>query len=598
MKQKLKSFIAKHFSDFTYFYRYLGYRIFIAVALSIGVGVLDGFGLAMFLPLLQMVGEEGASAEGMGNLRFLVDGMEAMGIPLSMFSALGFMVFFFIMKGVFKYYSTFYRIVLMQFFVRKLRLNTLKGINQINFNYFVTADVGRIQNTMTGEVDRVARAFANYFGAFQQMVLVVVYLLFAIYVDAQFALLVALGGGLTNILYNTIYKRTKGESKRFTKGSHEYQGQVIQHIGHFKYLKATALVNAFGEQLKSSIQKIEHARRMIGKYSAILQSAREPMLIGVVAAVIILQTQILGGSLGVILISLLFFYRALTALTQMQTLWNKYLEVSGSMENVTSFQAELKAHKGEDGTQDFGVFESALQLKDVSFAYGDEQILQNITLHIEKNKTYAFVGESGSGKTTLVNVLAGLLKPAEGTFLLDEKDSKELKIASYQARIGYITQEPVVFNDSIFANVSFFAEATAENRARFEQACRQAAIWDYIQTLPNKENTQLGNNGINLSGGQKQRISIARELYKDIDILIMDEATSALDTETEKIIQDQIEAIKGQYTLLIVAHRLSTVRTADEVIFMRQGEIVEQATFAQLINKVPEFKKMVELQEI
>ena len=182
--------------------------------------------------------------------------------------------------------------------------------------------------------------------------------------------------------------------------------------------------------------------------------------------------------------------------------------------------------------------------------------------------------------------------------MIDGLDSQEVNIHSFQKRIGYITQEPVVFDDTIYNNVTFWAEKTLENQDRFQEALRKASILDFVMEQPKQENARLGNNGINLSGGQKQRISIARELYKEVDLLFMDEATSALDSETERAIQENIDALKGQYTILIIAHRLSTIKNADRVVVLNRGEIERIGTYKELIEKSNSFRRMVELQEL
>ena len=595
----LKNLIKKHFSTFVYFYRYLRYRIFIAVALSIMVGVLDGLGLTMFLPLLQMVGESAeVDPQTMGNLSFLIDWIQASGLSLTLGVILTVMLIFFVLKGVFNFGAAAYQVVLLQYFVRTLRLDVLSALNKIQFKAFVTADAGRIQNTMSGEVDRVAQGYNFYFQAFQQMILVTVYMGFAFFVNAQFAILVSIGGGLTNFLYKVIYKKTVGASKKLTKDANLYQGQIIQHVGNFKYLKATGLAGFFGDRLRNTIFLIEESRRKIGMFAAILQSAREPLLIGIVVLVILIQINVLGGTLGGILISLLFFYRALSALTMMQNSWNRYLEVSGSMANMQEFQQQLHSNRSREGKVEFDQLKDKLVLQHASFSYSATTILSDINLTIQKNETVAFVGESGSGKTTLVNILAGLMPLDQGSLHIDGISATDLKSSSYQQRIGYITQEPVIFNDTIFHNVTLWAEKTPDNIQRFQTAIRKAAIDDFISTLPKQEQTQLGNNGINLSGGQKQRISIARELYKDIDILIMDEATSALDSETERMIQYNIDALKGAYTILVVAHRLSTIRNADRIVFLKQGRLEAIGKYQDLIEREGAFRRMAELQEI
>src|SRR5690554_2597222 len=198
----------------------------------------------------------------------------------------------------------------------------------------------------------------------------------------------------------------------------------------------------------------------------------------------------------------------------------------------------------------------------------------------------------------MVNVLAGLLEPSEGEVLIDGLSIQQLNKEKYQKRIGYITQEAVIFNDTIYNNITFWAEKTPANLTRFSKVVEQATLTDILYTLVDKEDTQLGSNGINVSGGQKQRISIARELYKDIDIMILDEATSALDSETEKAIQESIEALQGQYTLVIIAHRLATIRNVDKIALMDKGEIIGRDNFENLVEKRNRFRTMVELQEL
>jgi len=441
----MKKIIEKYFSNLVYFYRHLRYRVFIALILSVLVGVLDGFGLAMFLPLLQMVNEGGnAKTQGLGKLDFLVNGIESMGFSITLLSILILMFVFFLLKGLAKYISLDYRVKLQQYFIKRLRLSMLNAFNNVNFRYYVGSDVGKVQNTMSGEVDRVARAYIMYFATFEQSVMVAVYIGFAFFVDMKFAFLVTFGGLLTNILYNYIYKHTIGASRTLTGTSNIYQGQIIQHVSNFKYLKATGLLYRYTEKLKSTIVMIENTRRKMGFYHAVLQSVREPMLIAIVAIVIILKVNVLGGSLGPIIISLLFFYRALMALTNMQTNWNRFLEVAGSLENLQEFQKGLNLAKEKNGTVKFENLKDKLEVKNVTVTYGDKDVLRDISITIRKNEIVGFVGESGSGKTTLLNVIIGLLRADKGDMIIDGVNRNELEINSYQQKIGYISQEPVI----------------------------------------------------------------------------------------------------------------------------------------------------------
>lgn len=596
---KLKAFVKRYFTSFAYFYRYLKSKIFIAFFLSVAVSLMDGLGLTMFIPLLQAIAEDGeVTAEGMGKMGILIEGLEGMGISLTVMNILIVMIIFFSLKGLSVYGAEVYRIYLQESFIRKIRLNLLKGLNRISFKRFVVSDVGRIQNTMTGEVDRVSRSFRYYFQTFERATMVIVYMSFAFAVDPKFALLVAAGGLLTNFLYKALYKHTKGASRRLTGHHSEFQGQVIQHVGHFKYLNATGTIHKYAAKLENTVYKIEKARRKIGKLASIAKASREPLLVVVIAVVIIIQVQVFGGAMAGIIMSLLFFFRALQSLTDLQSKWNSFLEYSGSLENMLDFEDELKKHKLNNGKEELTNFHRNIQLKNVDFSYGSKKVLHAINLSIDKNQSMAFVGESGSGKTTLVNLISGLLPEDAGQICVDDQLMRQLNKQTYQQRIGYVSQDPVVFNDTIYNNITFWDEPTSENLKRFEKAVAQASLIDFLKEQPQGKETPLGNNGINLSGGQKQRVSIARELYKNIDILILDEATSALDSETENAIQESIDALQGEYTLLIVAHRLATIRNVDEVVLMDQGVILDRAPFKELIKRQERFRKMVELQEL
>jgi subfamily B ATP-binding cassette protein MsbA len=280
----------------------------------------------------------------------------------------------------------------------------------------------------------------------------------------------------------------------------------------------------------------------------------------------------------------------------MQNSWNGFMSVSGSLFNMQEFQKELHAYQDKFGAVVFQDLNYGLLAKGINFSYENSNAINSVDFEILKNSTVAVVGESGSGKTTLVNLIAGLLTVEKGSLLVDNLEIKSFDMPTYQTRIGYITQEPVIFNDSIFNNVTFWDNPSDENILRFETALRTASILDFVESQPDGRNSILGSNGVNISGGQKQRISIARELYKNIDILILDEATSSLDSKTEYEIQENLNALKGKRTVIIVAHRLSTIKNADNIILLDKGCVLATGNFEQLHAKSDRFRKMVDFQ--
>jgi ABC-type multidrug transport system fused ATPase/permease subunit len=242
-------------------------------------------------------------------------------------------------------------------------------------------------------------------------------------------------------------------------------------------------------------------------------------------------------------------------------------------------------------------FKSAIEYRNVSFSYrrGDEGfVLRNIDLTIRKGKTIALVGQSGSGKTTLADMLPRFYDPSGGEITIDGKPLTALRLASLRSLIGVVSQESILFNDTIAANISFGMEEAS--RADIERAAKIANAHDFIMQIPGNYEANIGDRGGKLSGGQRQRLSIARAVLKNPPILILDEATSALDTESERLVQDALNHLMANRTTLVIAHRLSTIQHADEIIVMNNGLIEERGTHTELISSGGLYKKLYELQ--
>ena len=567
--------------------------------LSILVGVLDGIGLALFLPLLQMVDNSSVNTEEMGYLKFIVDFIIKIGFDINLNSILVFILFTFIFKGIAKFTEGYYSVQIQQHFIVQLRTKCLNLFSNYKYKSFINSDPGRIQNTLSGEVIKNVLAYKNYFLTLQNAVMVSVYVFLAFLSNPQFTILIAIGGLLTNLFLKKAYSITKKTSKNLTKNSHTYQGELIQSVAFFKYLQSTNVMTLFIKKLKLSVEKLENDNRKIGLIQSFITAAREPLVFLIVVIVIYIEVNFLNQKLGLIILSLLFFYRSLNFLMTLQNTWNQFLANSGSLENMQSFITELDFNTTNYGVKSFKGLKKHITLSNIDFSYTPKtKTLSDINLTIKKNDTIAFVGLSGSGKTTLINLISGLLTPNKGIYTIDNIPTQQYNFNTIQEKIGYITQEPVTFNDTIFNNVTLWDTPSEKNLKRFWDSLEKASIKEFIKELDLKEQSYLGNNGINISGGQKQRLSIARELYKDIEILILDEATSALDYETEKNIQSNLENLHGEYTILIIAHRLSSIKNADSIVYMDKGKIINIDSYENLISKNEQFKKMVKLQKI
>jgi subfamily B ATP-binding cassette protein MsbA len=239
-------------------------------------------------------------------------------------------------------------------------------------------------------------------------------------------------------------------------------------------------------------------------------------------------------------------------------------------------------------------FNDSLKYNNLSFKYTNEWVLKNINLEIKKGETVAIVGQSGAGKSTLVNLLPRFYDPIEGEIKIDGVSIKDVKVKSLRSLMGLVSQESILFNDTIFNNIAFGREDVDEDEVI--NAAKVANAHVFIKYLENGYQTNIGDQGSKLSGGQRQRISIARAVLKNPPLLILDEATSALDTESEKLVQDALDNLMSNRTSIIIAHRLSTVREADKIVVLHKGEINEIGNHQELIEKDGIYRKLHEMQ--
>ncbi len=600
MKEKFRiksDFIAY----FKYFFGVLKDKFVISIFLSIGVSFLDGIGLAMFLPLLQSVSDDGQSvafsSTALGKLHYFTDGLENIGIKLNLYSILMVLIILFTLKGVLRFFQQYYQVKMRQYYMKTVQVDLTDHILNLSYEGFLTFDAGKIQNNLTTEVNRMRNGIMHYLVSFQSVIMLLCYMLLAFSANWRFALLVSLGAVISNVVFKKIFHLTKSASNALSKKGNQFNSYILQAVHYFKYLKSTNYFSHYSRKIKNTIEETEFLNKKIGLYQSITSSVREPVLIIVVSLVILMQVKLFGSGLSTIMLSLLLFYRALIYLLSLQASWQSFIQNIGAFDSVNATLSKMKTlEEVNTGSRPFN-FNHKIQLRNVSLQYGKKVILSDITLDVNKNKTIALVGESGSGKTTLANLTATLLKPTSGAIFFDDNAASLYDLKTYRSKIGYIAQEPVIFNDSIFNNIAFWQEATPENMEKFWNVAKLTHLEDFIKGLKDKEHTRLGDHGILISGGQKQRISIARELYKNVELLILDEATSSLDSETESIIQKNIDTLHGNFTIIIIAHRLSTIKNADVIYLIEKGKLVDSGTFNNLIGQSDKFKRMVELQE-
>ena len=302
-------------------------------------------------------------------------------------------------------------------------------------------------------------------------------------------------------------------------------------------------------------------------------------------AVLLLVLLIRNNILTVAIAIALYNYRN-SVLTNFMDIVSELLEecknFNISSDRVFSIVNNKEFKKEKFGTDEIGNIDGNFEFKNVKFGYNENLVLKGLNLKIDSGKTYGIVGKSGSGKTTIFNLLNKLYTINSGNIFIDGKNINNLNEKSIRGNITIISQNPYIFNMSIKDNLKLVKQDVTDDE--ITEACKLACLDDYIEELPDKYNTVVGEGGVNLSGGQRQRLAIARALVQNTRIILFDEATSALDNETQTKIQKAIDNLKGDYTIIIIAHRLSTIVNCDKIFILEDGKISDSGTHKELFN--------------
>ncbi|MGB0383343.1 MAG: ABC transporter ATP-binding protein [Ardenticatenaceae bacterium] len=578
------------FRFFKFFYQLRGLTIFYLLFVMVAAALFETLGVGLFLPIL----EGGSLDNPVGEILLIV--FEWLNIEYSLSKLLLLMVFFFFLRSIFLVLKGAYIGKITSDLLVDLRIETVRQVFEANYLYFLSKDTGYINNAATVEFARLAFALKVYANVLLAFILSFMYLAWPLLLNPAMVVGIGLLGVPALFFIRKINQKTRKYALMTSEHSAGLQSILIQSLQQFKYLKSTHSEEQVLHQIDRESQTLGELRFKQSVLQAITENGFTPFTILIVAGVLFYQMEVAGGDTAQTLFFLLLLQRAMAQLLGSQGKYRKFLGSVGSINVYKTLTQELEenneAFKPDGAKPDFS---QPIEFKNVTYKYPTGDIvLQNINLLIPPKSTVAFVGASGAGKSTLATLLTGILGASEGQILLGHESYANIDQQQLRQRIGYVTQESVIFNDTIKNNITLWSPNGSDEKLR--TAATRAHIKDFIEQLPHGYESPLGDNGLNISGGQRQRISIARELYKDVKLLIFDEATSSLDTDSEREIQRNIDELRGEKTIVLIAHRLSTVRNSDLIFVLKDGRIVEQGSYEQLYQRHGEFRRMVDLQ--
>jgi ABC-type multidrug transport system fused ATPase/permease subunit len=591
-------FLSTFFYYIRVFYSYAGVKLYVLIFVILFGAVSESFGLAMVLPLLDYQSSEPPQNDF---VKWIYQALEHVGIKVSLVSLLVVISGAFILKGCLHLFQNFLSISIITGLNRDMRIDMCSNYKSMNYKYYANSNIGYLTNIVTGEISRAVAGMANFTGICSSIILTTVYLSATFLINWKMTLLAVIVGFFFIPMMKSLSQATKKLSI-FTSGVNARLHDLIyQMINNFKYLKATDSFRYLYEELKKNINRhrdYDFRSKMLG---AISTSFIEPLSVLVLCGIVLYSTGYRDQKISEIVILLIFFHRTFGRILNLQPQWITFNTLIGGIQVVETASQELSVNLEKTGSHNFERFREKIELKNVDFNYDTKQVLTDINLVIPKSKSIGIVGESGAGKTTLFDILVGLISPQSGRITIDDIDYSEIDLRSLRNRIGYVTQEPITFNDTIANNISFWQCESSDKicMRRIQKAAEQANCVEFINRTEDKYESLMGDRGVKFSGGQRQRIAIARELFKDPEIMMFDEATSSLDSTSENYMQESIKSMHGTKTLLIIAHRLSTVKNCDYIYVLEWGGIVEKGTFEELYgSKNSRFFRMCQMQNL
>jgi len=568
-------------------HRHTGLQLYVNIIGMVVNSLLESAGLLLLLPMLGVAGLLSFDQSSLGRLAFL----SVLGrLPQSSAILVLLLVYLAIvaLQNALTQAISIRNVAIQQNFSRKLRYDTYRALLQVQWSFYLRKRTSELVHLLTTELARVMGGINLFLTFITSLLFTLVQIVAAFWISPGMTLLILCFGALLALLSRQYIRKSRELGSRTSRLAQEYLTGISDQLHGFKDIKSNTLERSWLQWLQSLTygtmrEQLDYVR--LKMKSQFLYQMSSSLLIAcfVFVSYHFFRTQSHG-----ILIVILLFARLWPRFTGLQSNLEQMAAAIPAFLAIQKMNDECRAWSeqgildADDRLQPLVVTEG-IECRDVFFRYHSDQpyALKAVNLHIPANRMTAIVGPSGAGKSTLIDLVMGLIKAESGQLLVDGRPIRSDNLLAYRRSIGYVAQDPFLYHASIRDNLLMIdPDATEE---RLWEALRFASSDEFVRKLPQGLDTIIGERGVRLSGGERQRIVLARAIIRRPSILVLDEATSALDTENERKILESLERLKGAMTIIVVAHRLSTVRNADQIVVIDSGTVVERGTYEHLL---------------